>query len=181
MKIVAQNRKARFELEILDTLEAGIVLQGSEVKSLRAGECEMVDGFVRIESGEAYMHKVRIAEYSHGGYSNHEPTRKRKLLIHKREANQLRVKIEEKGLTIVPLKIYFNAKGKVKVDLAIGRGKKAHDKRRATKDREAKREVDRELKHRRRNNLSLAMGESCRPPLKPIQYLFWHRLGDARG
>ncbi|HCW45398.1 MAG: SsrA-binding protein SmpB [Planctomycetia bacterium] len=149
MKIVAQNRKARFELEILDTLEAGIVLQGSEVKSLRAGECEMVDGFVRIESGEAYMHKVRIAEYSHGGYSNHEPTRKRKLLIHKREANQLRVKIEEKGLTIVPLKIYFNAKGKVKVDLAIGRGKKAHDKRRATKDREAKREVDRELKHRR--------------------------------
>lgn len=109
----------------------------------------MVDGFVRIESGEAYMHKVRIAEYSHGGYSNHEPTRKRKLLIHKREANQLRVKIEEKGLTIVPLKIYFNAKGKVKVDLAIGRGKKAHDKRRATKDREAKREVDRELKHRR--------------------------------
>ncbi|MDG2085442.1 MAG: SsrA-binding protein SmpB [Planctomycetota bacterium] len=149
MKIVAQNRKARFELEILDTLEAGIVLQGSEVKSLRAGECEMVDGFVRIESGEAYMHKVRIAEYSHGGYSNHEPTRKRKLLIHKREANQLRVKIEEKGLTIVPLKIYFNAKGKVKVDLGIGRGKKAHDKRRATKDREAKREVDRELKHRR--------------------------------
>ncbi|NCF98362.1 MAG: SsrA-binding protein SmpB [Planctomycetia bacterium] len=149
MKIVAQNRKARFELEILDTLEAGIVLQGSEVKSLRAGECEMVDGFVRIESGEAYMHKVRIAEYSHGGYSNHEPTRKRKLLIHKREENQLRVKIEEKGLTIVPLKIYFNAKGKVKVDLAIGRGKKAHDKRRATKDREAKREVDRELKHRR--------------------------------
>ena len=149
MKIVAQNRKARFELEILDTLEAGIVLQGSEVKSLRAGECEIVDGFVRIESGEAYMHKVRIAEYSHGGYSNHEPTRKRKLLIHKREANQLRVKIEEKGLTIVPLKIYFNAKGKVKVDLAIGRGKKAHDKRRATKDREAKREVDRELKHRR--------------------------------
>ena len=149
MKIVAQNRKARFELEILDTLEAGIVLQGSEVKSLRAGECEMVDGCVRIESGEAYMHKVRIAEYSHGGYSNHEPTRKRKLLIHKREANQLRVKIEEKGLTIVPLKIYFNAKGKVKVDLAIGRGKKAHDKRRATKDREAKREVDRELKHRR--------------------------------
>ena len=149
MKIVATNRKARFELEILDTLEAGIVLQGSEVKSLRAGECEMVDGFVRIESGEAYMHKVRIAEYSHGGYSNHEPTRKRKLLIHKREANQLRVKIEEKGLTIVPLKIYFNAKGKVKVDLAIGRGKKAHDKRRATKDREAKREVDRELKHRR--------------------------------
>ena len=146
---MAQNRKARFELEILDTLEAGIVLQGSEVKSLRAGECEMVDGFVRIESGEAYMHKVRIAEYSHGGYSNHEPTRKRKLLIHKREANQLRVKIEEKGLTIVPLKIYFNAKGKVKVDLAIGRGKKAHDKRRATKDREAKREVDRELKHRR--------------------------------
>ena len=149
MKIVAQNRKARFELEILDTLEAGIVLQGSEVKSLRAGECEMVDGFVRIESGEAYMHKVRIAEYSHGGYSNHEPTRKRKLLIHKREANQLRVKIEEKGLTIVPLKIYFNAKGKVKVDLAIGRGKKAHDKRRATTDREATREVARELKQRR--------------------------------
>ena len=149
MKVVAQNRRARFELEILDTLEAGIVLQGSEVKSLRAGQCEMVDGFVRVETGEAFMHKVRIAEYSHGGYSNHDPTRKRKLLVHKREANQLRVKMEEKGLTIVPLKIYFNEKGKVKVEIGIGRGKKSHDKRKATKDRETKREIDREMRRRR--------------------------------
>ena len=146
MKIIAKNRRARYELEILDTLEAGIVLRGSEVKSLRGGKCEIVDGFIRIDADEAWMLKVHIAEYSHGGYSNHEPTRKRKLLIHRREVKQLRAQMEEKGLTAVPLKIYFNEKGKVKVEIAVGRGKKTHDKRRAKKEKEVKRDIQRALR-----------------------------------
>ena len=146
MKIIAQNRRARHQFEILETLEAGIVLQGSEVKSLRAGNCEIVDGFIRIDGGEAYMLKVHIGEYSHGGYSNHQPTRKRKLLLHARQVNQLRVKMEEKGLTVVPLKIYFNPKGRIKVEIAVGRGKKTHDKRRAKKDQEMKRDIQRALR-----------------------------------
>ena len=146
MKIIAQNRRARHEFEILETLEAGIVLQGSEVKSLRAGKCEIVDGFVRIDQEEAWMLKVHISEYSHGGYSNHEPTRKRKLLLHRREVHQLRVKMEEKGLTVVPLKIYFNEKGRIKVEIAVGRGRKSHDKRRAKKDQEQKREIQRAMR-----------------------------------
>ncbi len=146
MKIIAQNRRARYELEILETLEAGLVLQGSEVKSLRAGKCEIVDGFVRIDGGEAWMLKVHIAEYSHAGHFNHEPTRKRKLLLHGRQVHQLRVKMEEKGLTVVPLKLYFNEKGRIKVEIGVGRGKKAHDKRRAKKDQESKRDIQRAMR-----------------------------------
>lgn len=149
MKIIAKNRKARHELHVLDTLEAGISLQGSEVKSLRAGKCEIVDGFVRIDGGEAWLLKVHIAEYSHGGYANHIPTRKRKLLLHRREVNQIRVKVEEKGLTVVPLKIYFNDRGKVKVEIAVGQGKKTHDKRRAKKEKEVQRDIQRALRRDR--------------------------------
>lgn len=148
MKIIAQNRRARHELHVLDTLEAGVVLQGSEVKSLRQGQCEIVDGFVLIEKGEAWLLKVYIAEYSHGGYSNHQPTRRRKLLLHRREADKLRIKMEEKGQTVVPLKLYFNEKGRVKIELGIGKGKKTHDKRHAKKEKEMKRDVDRALRRR---------------------------------
>ncbi|MEE2883723.1 MAG: SsrA-binding protein SmpB [Planctomycetota bacterium] len=149
MKVIAKNRRARHELLVLDTLEAGISLQGSEVKSLRAGKCEIVDGYVRIDNSEAWLLKVHIAEYSHGGYSNHVPTRKRKLLLHRRQVNQLQMKIEEKGLTVVPLKIYFNEKGRVKVEIAVGQGKKIHDKRRAKKEKEMKRDIQRALRRDR--------------------------------
>mgnify|MGYP002640824957 FL=1 len=148
MKIIAQNKRGRFEVAIDETIEAGIVLLGTEVKSLRAGKISLAESFVRIKDREAFLLKANITEYSHGGYSNHEPIRPRKLLMHRREIEKLRVKTEQKGLTIVPLKIYFNDKGRVKLEIGIGKGKKLHDKRQSIKDRESKRQIDRAMKDR---------------------------------
>ncbi len=146
MKIIAQNKKARREIAIEDNLEAGLVLTGSEVKSLRAGKVSIAEAYVRLREGEPFLLKANIAEYTHGGYSNHEPLRPRKLLLHKREINKLRVRTEQKGLTVVPLRIYFNDKGKVKLEIGIGRGRKLHDKRDAEKKREASRSIERALR-----------------------------------
>ena len=148
MKVIAQNKRGRFEVAVEETLEAGVVLTGSEVKSLRQGKVSLAEAYVRIESGEAFLLKANITEYSHGGYSNHEPMRRRRLLLHRREIEKLRIKTEQKGHTIVPLKIYFNEKGRVKVEVGVGKGKKLHDKRRSIQDREAKRQIDRAMKGR---------------------------------
>jgi SsrA-binding protein len=141
-----KNKKAYFDYEILEKYEAGIALKGSEVKSLREGKANIRDAFVRIEDGEAYLFNSYIAPYNHGGLFNHEPTRRRKLLLHKREIKRLAGKVSEKGLTIVPLRIYFNERGKAKVEIALVRGKKKYDKREAIKRRELEREAQKAMK-----------------------------------
>ena len=139
-KLVAQNRKARHDYEILDTYEAGIVLTGTEVKSLRQGRCSLVDGFAVIEDGEAWLMGVHIPEYTEGTWNNHAPRRKRKLLLHKAEILRLIGKTKESGLALVPLQLYFKD-GHAKVEIALARGRKAHDKRQALSERDAKREM----------------------------------------
>ena len=146
--IVAQNRKARHDYEILDTWEAGIVLSGTEVKSLRDGKASMRDSYARIRKGEMILYNLHISEYSKGNYANHDPVRPRKLLLHRREIRKLYGSIEEKGLTLIPLKIYFTAKGLAKVQLGLARGKKLYDKRKAIAERDMKRDMDRNL-HRK--------------------------------
>jgi len=147
-KIIAVNRKAHYDYELLDRLEAGLALMGTEVKALREGRCNLSDGFVDIENGEAWLKEVNISHYSHGNIMNHDPKRKRKLLLHRREINRLQGKIAERGLTCVPTRMYFK-KGKVKVEIALARGKKQYDKRETIKRRESERETKRELKARR--------------------------------
>lgn len=144
IKIIAKNRKVRHLYELLDFLEAGIVLMGSEVKSLRAGKISFMDGYVRITGGEAFLSGVHIATYSHAGYAQHQPDRERKLLLHKHEINNLQAKIEQRGLTIVPTQFYFK-NGKVKVELALARGKKVYDRREDLKQQAIKRDLEREL------------------------------------
>ncbi len=146
MKVNVQNKKARREYEILERLEAGIALRGTEVKSVRAGNVQLADSYVSIVEGEAYLVKLNIAEYAQGSWTNHSPTRRRKLLLHRREIRRLRGKIDERGLTIVPLKIYLTAKGLVKVELGLARGKKLHDKRSEMKRRDAERSIQRALR-----------------------------------
>jgi SsrA-binding protein len=141
-----KNKKAYFDYEILEKYEAGIELKGTEVKSLREGKANIRDAFVRIENGEAFLFNAYIAPYTHGSLFNHEPTRKRRLLLHKREIKRLAGKVAEKGLTIVPLRLYFNNKGKVKVEIALVRGKKKYDKREAIKRRELEREAQKAMK-----------------------------------
>jgi SsrA-binding protein len=141
-----RNKKAYHDYEILEKLEAGISLKGTEVKSLREGRANLRDAFVRIENEEAYLFNAYIAPYSHGGLFNHEPTRTRKLLLHKREIKRLMGKVQERGLTIVPLRMYFSPGGKVKVEIALARGRKKHDKREVIKRRELEREARRALK-----------------------------------
>ena len=137
IKIIAKNRKAFHEYEILDRMEAGLVLQGTEVKSLRAGKCNLGDSYADLHEGEAWLLKMHIGPYEHGNLQNHEPFRPRKLLMTKRELRKLKPKLEERGLTLVPLKIYF-VKGLAKIELGLGRGKKTHDKRHD----QAKKDVD---------------------------------------
>ncbi len=146
MKVIVQNKKARREYEILERLEAGIALRGTEVKSVRAGNVQLADSYVSIVEGEAYLVKLNIAEYAQGSWTNHSPTRRRKLLLHRREIRRLRSKIDERGLTVVPLKIYLTAKGLVKVELGLARGKKLHDKRSDMKRRDAERSIQRALR-----------------------------------
>ena len=146
-KNVAQNKKARHDYFIEDVFEAGMVLVGSEVKSLREGRASLVDGFVQISGGEAFLHGVHIPEYTQATWTNHEPRRVRKLLLHRNEIDKLVHKTRESGLTIVPLALYFKD-GKAKVEIAVARGKKAYDKRHALAERDAKRETDRAIRRR---------------------------------
>jgi SsrA-binding protein len=143
-KLVAQNRRARHEYEILDTYEAGLVLTGTEVKSLRAGRASLVDAFAQITDGEAWVHNIHIPEYTQGTWTNHAPRRKRKLLLHHAEIDKLVGKTKESGLTLVPLSIYF-VDGRAKLELALGRGRKAYDKRQVLAERDASREMAREI------------------------------------
>jgi len=148
MKIVATNRKARYNYHILNSFEAGMVLKGSEVKSLRIGRASLKESFARIEGNEAFIYNLHIAPYSHQGIPGPEPTRLRKLLLHKREIKRLIGLTSQKGLTLVPLKIYFK-EGKAKVEIALAKGKKKYDKREKLKRKTTQREMERALKGRR--------------------------------
>ncbi len=141
------NRKAKFEYEFLDEYEAGIVLTGTEVKSLRAGKANIQDAFADIKDNQVWLHNLYISEYSQGNINNHTPKRPRKLLLHKREIRKLIGTLQEKGLTLIPLRLFFNNKGMVKVVMIVGRGKKAHDKRADVKDRDWQRQKSRIMKH----------------------------------
>ena len=148
-KSIAENRKAFHDYHILETFEAGIVLVGTEVKSIREGNANLRDSFARVEGGEVWLYNVHINPYSHRGYVDHEPTRRRKLLLHRQEVRKLIGKTVERGLTLVPIRLYFK-NGHVKVALALARGKQAHDKRETIKRREAERETRAAVKERRR-------------------------------
>ena len=145
IKIICQNKKARHEYFIEDTLEAGLVLQGSEVKSLRDGRANLVDSFAEFERGEVYLYSCHILHYIAVNQFNHNPTRKRKLLLHKKEISRLIGASKEKGYSLIPLKLYFK-NGIVKVELALAKGKKLHDKRDTIKKREAEREIQKAMK-----------------------------------
>jgi len=147
-KIIASNRRARHEYAIEDVVEAGLVLTGTEVKSLRAGRASLTDGFGQITDGEAWLHGVHIPQYTLGTWTNHEPRRTRKLLLHRKEIDRLARSISERGLTLVPLSLYFSG-GKVKIELGLARGKRTYDKRHDLAKRDAAREVERELRRRR--------------------------------
>lgn len=146
-KPVAENRKARFNYFIEETVEAGIVLQGTEVKSIRQGKVNLQDGFARVEDGELWLHNVHIAPYEQGNRFNHEPTRNRKLLVHKEQILQLAAQLKQQGLTLVPLKMYLK-RGRVKVLIGLARGKKQHDKRETIMKRDVQREIQRALRTR---------------------------------
>jgi len=147
-KIVAENRKARFNYEIVDTYEAGLVLMGTEVKSLREGKANIAESYASDEDGELWLINSYLPEYLQANRFNHEPRRRRKLLMSKREINRLRVAISREGMTLIPLKIYFNDQGRAKMELALGKGKKLHDKRETEKARDWNREKSRLLKSR---------------------------------
>jgi SsrA-binding protein len=140
-KLIAQNKKARHDYHIDDTYEAGIVLQGTEVKSLRAGRASLVDGFAEVDGGEVFLHQVHIPTYTEGTWTNHEVRRRRKLLLNRHEIDKIDAKIREKGFTLVPLALYFKD-GRAKVEIALARGKKQYDKRHAIAERTAKREAE---------------------------------------
>jgi SsrA-binding protein len=148
VKVVCQNKKAYHDYHIEATYDAGMVLSGPEVKSLRAGKANMRDGYVQInDRGEAMMYNVHISFYTFATHNPNEPLRVRKLLLHKREIRKLIGKLKEKGLALIPLKIYFNEKGKAKVELGLARGKKQYDKRDALKEKQSDREVQRSMRH----------------------------------
>jgi SsrA-binding protein len=144
---IARNKRARFDYEILDTFEAGLVLKGTEVKSLRDGRANISDAYGIIKDGEAYLLNLHISPYESRGYSNHEPDRTRKLLLHRKEIRRLIGAVERQGLTLVPLELYFKH-GMAKVALALGKGKKLHDKRDTAKERDAQREMARAVRAR---------------------------------
>jgi SsrA-binding protein len=147
-KLIAENRRARHDYQLLERLEAGIALTGTEVKSLRSGRTTMAQAFADIRDGEAWLNGLEISTYDQGNRANHEPMRPRKLLLHRRQIDSLYGQIREKGLTIVPTKLYFKD-GRVKVELAVAKGKEQRDKRRDVAERDAKRQMDRALKSRR--------------------------------
>jgi SsrA-binding protein len=143
-KSVATNRRARFDYEIIEVVEAGIVLTGSEIKSVRAGKMSLQEGFVEIVGGEAWLVDAHIASYERAGYADHEPLRRRKLLLHKRQIADLGQGVRVKGFTLVPLRAYLRD-GRAKVEIALARGKKDRDKREAIRERDTKREIEREV------------------------------------
>ena len=147
-KLIADNRRARHEYQLLDRVEAGLVLTGTEVKSLRAGRAVLGQAYADVRDGEAWLHGAEIAGYDQGNRANHEPTRSRKLLLHRREIDRLYGQVREKGLTLVPTRLYFKD-GRVKVELALARGKDVRDKRQTLVDRDAQRQIERAIKARR--------------------------------
>jgi SsrA-binding protein len=148
-KIAAQNRRARFNYEIGETLEAGIVLTGSEVKSLRTGKATIAESYADAHQGEIWLVNANIPEYKQSGpYNNHEPKRHRKLLLHKRQVNKLIGAVEREGMTLVPLKLYFNERGRAKIEIALARGKKLHDKRETAKKRDWQRQKARLMREK---------------------------------
>lgn len=148
VKVIARNRRARYDYHIDETFEAGLVLTGTEVKSLRAGRASLNEAFAQISGDELWLHGLHIPEYAQGTWTNHDPRRTRKLLLHRKEIDRLASQVAERGFTIVPLSLYFSG-GKAKVELALARGKRTYDKRRDLAQRDAAREVDRALRRRR--------------------------------
>jgi SsrA-binding protein len=148
-KLIAQNKKARHDYTIEDTYEAGMVLTGTEVKALRAGRASLVDGFAELRQGEAWLLNVHIPEYTQGTWTNHAPRRPRKLLLHRLEIDKLFGQTRDKGMTVVPLSLYFKD-GRAKVELALARGKRDYDKRQALMEKQSKREADRAMSAARR-------------------------------
>jgi SsrA-binding protein len=146
-KVVATNRRARHNYDIVDVFEAGIVLRGSEVKSLRAGQVQLKDAYATIRNGELWLENAHIAPYSFASGGGHDPERPRKLLLHRREIDRLIGKVNEQGLTLIPLQVYFTS-GKAKIELALAKGRRTYDKRRKLAEREQKREMDRATRHR---------------------------------
>lgn len=144
--ISIKNKKASFEYEFLETFTAGIQLTGTEIKSIRAGKASIVEGYCFLKNGELFIKNMYIAEYEQGTYNNHEPKRDRKLLLNRSELDKLEKKKKDVGLTIVPLKVFINKKGFAKMDIALAKGKKLHDKREDLKSKDAKREMDRVMK-----------------------------------
>ncbi len=149
-KVIATNRKARHDYEILETYEAGLVLKGTEVKSLREGQVTFKDSYAAIERGEGWLIGCHIAPYHHGTDANHDPDRSRKLLLHRREIARLLGKVAERGLTLIPLRLYFK-EGRAKLEIGLARGKKLHDKRASIKERDARREMAKEVRARQRS------------------------------
>ena len=149
-KVVATNRKAFHDYAIQEKLEAGIVLKGTEVKSLREGRVNLRDSYASVDHGQVVLHHCHISPYSHGNIMNHDPLRPRRLLLHRREISKLLGKTQQKGLTLIPLRIYFSSRGRAKVEIALAKGKKQYDRREAIKAREAGREVERAMKSIRR-------------------------------
>ncbi len=147
-KIVAENRRARFEYTIDTVYEAGIALTGTEVKSLRFGQGSIAESYADIEDGAVWLINSNVPEFSHGNRYNHEPKRRRKLLLHEREINKLHGAVAREGMTLVPLSVYFNGQGRAKVELALAKGRKDHDKRAAIKEREWKKEAGRLMRER---------------------------------
>lgn len=148
-KVIASNRKARHDYHILDTVEAGLVLTGTEVKSLRLGRASLADGFASIDDGEIWLEHVHIPEYVAGTWTNHTPRRKRKLLLHKEQILKWNAKLRESGFTLVPLQLYFSD-GKVKVEIALAKGKRDYDKRQTLREQQDEREAQRAMSARRR-------------------------------
>ena len=146
---VATNRKAYHDYFIEEKFEAGIMLQGTEVKSLREGRVNLQDSYASVKGNEVFLHHCHISPYSHGNIMNHEPLRTRKLLLHRKEINKLLGKTQQQGLTLIPLRMYFSKRGLAKVELGLAKGKKQHDRRETIKTREASREVERAMKGKR--------------------------------
>lgn len=149
IKVITENRKARHDYHIMETFEAGMELKGTEVKSLRQGKANLKDSYAQVEDGEIYLFSMHISPYEQGNRYNVDPVRKRKLLMHKREIMRLLGKTKEKGLTLVPLKVYFT-RGKAKVEIALAQGKKLYDKRQAAAEKSAKRDIEKAMKERMR-------------------------------
>ncbi|GAA4643505.1 SsrA-binding protein SmpB [Pontixanthobacter gangjinensis] len=148
LKVVAENRRAKFDYSIEDKFEAGLMLQGTEVKALRAGEATISESYAEVKDGQVWLINSNIPEYSHGNRLNHEPKRPRKLLLNQREINKMVGAVERKGMTLVPMSIYFNKTGRAKVELALGKGRKSQDKREYIKDRDWKRDKARLMREK---------------------------------